>query len=379
MSETPALPETGRSLRSTITPDGALRLRLVDEPVVAPTGSEVLVAVEATPINPSDIGRLLGPTDPATLVAVPGGLDGRLPDGAAAAPLLRGRLDRALTVGNEGAGTVIAAGPEASGLVGRRVALLGGAMWADHRLTAAAAVLPLPDGTPAADGAALFVNPLTALAMVETMRQEGHTALVHTAAASNLGRMLVRICRADGVGLVNVVRSAEQEEALRSLGAEHVVDSSRPDFADRLAAAVAATGATIAFDAVGGGTLADELLAAMERAAPPAAEWTPYGSDTHKQVYLYGSLDRAPTPLTRSYGLRWSVGGFLLTDVLPRLPAEAVERMRARVVAEMGTTFASSYARTIGLVDVLDPDRLREIARRSTGAKHLVDPSLDRG
>lgn len=369
------MPQSGRSLRSTITADGKLQLRLIEEQLTAPTGSQLLVAVEATPINPSDLGVLLGPADPATLTPAAGGLDGSVPERAI--PVLRDRLDRPLPIGNEGAGTVVAAGPDAADLVGRRVALVGG-LWSDYRLIDAGATVPLPDDASAADGAALFVNPMTALAMVETMRAEKHSALVHTAAASNLGQMLVKICQADGVGLVNVVRSAEQRAALTALGAEHVVDSSLPDFAPRLTEAVAATGATLAFDAVGGGTLAGDILAAMERAVEPADYWTPYGSTTHKQVYIYGSLDQSPTAIRRTFGMRWSIGGFLLTDALTRLSPETVGTMRARVLAELKTTFASTYAQTIGLADVLDPVHLTAFAKRSTGTKYLINPSLDR-
>ena len=371
------MPSTGRTLRSTITSDGSLQLRMVEEQVPDPTGSQVLVSVEASPINPSDLGVLLGPADPATLAPVDGGgLDGSVPERII--PVLRDRLDKALPVGNEGAGTVIAAGPDAEHLLGRAVTLVGGAMWSDYRLVDSAAVIPLPDDATPADGAALFINPMTALSMVETMRAEGHTALVHTAAASNIGQMLVKICKADGVGLVNIVRSAEQSATLAELGAEHVVDSSQPDFNDRLAEAVAATGATLAFDAVGGGTLASDILAAMERSADPQDHWTPYGSPTHKQVYIYGSLDMGPTQIQRTFGMRWSVGGYLLTDAIGRLGGETIGRMRERVVAELKTTFASSYAKTIGLGDVLDPANLAEFSRRSTGTKYLIDPSLDR-
>jgi hypothetical protein len=210
------------------------------------------------------------------------------------------------------------------------------------------------------------------------MRAEGHTALVHTAAASNLGRMLVRICDADGVGLVNIVRRPEQVEALREIGAVHVVDSSQPDFADRLIDAIRETGATLAFDAIGGGSLAGDILTAMERAQPPLASWTPYGTTVHKQVYIYGSLDFSPTVIERRFGLSWSVGGYLLTNALGRLGGEAIGRMRARVLAEAKTTFASSYARTIGLSELLDPEVLAVVARRSTGSKYLIDPSRDR-
>jgi len=373
----PGMPSTGRTLRSTINSDGSLQLRMAEEQVADPTGSQVLVSVEASPINPSDLGVLLGPADPATLAPVEGGvLDGNVDERII--PILRDRLDKALPVGNEGAGTVVAAGPDAEHLVGRAVTLVGGAMWSDYRLVDAAAVIPLPDDASPADGAALFINPMTALSMVETMRAEGHTALVHTAAASNLGQMLVKICKADGVGLVNIVRSAEQSATLTELGAEHVVDSSQPDFNDRLAEAVAATGATLAFDAVGGGTLASDILAAMERSADPQEHWTPYGSPTHKQVYIYGSLDMGPTSIQRTFGMRWSVGGYLLTDAIGRLGGETIGRMRERVVAELKTTFASSYARTIGLGDVLDPANLAEFSKRSTGTKYLIDPSLDR-
>jgi threonine dehydrogenase-like Zn-dependent dehydrogenase len=297
---------------------------------------------------------------------------------AAALAVYRDRLDKPLPVGNEGAGTVVAAGPDAGHLMGRRVALFGGLMWADYRVADAAAVVELPDDVSTPAGAALFVNPLTALSMVETMRAEGHTALVHTAAASNLGQMLVRICAADGIGLVNIVRRADHVQLLRDLGAEHVVDSSLPDFAGRLTEAIRATGATLAFDAIGGGTLAGDILTAMEHAQPPLQSWTPYGTTVLKQVYIYGALDFSPTVIDRRFGLTWSVGGFLLTNALGRLGGEAFGRMRARVIAEATTTFASGYARTIGLGDVLDVDTLVAASRRGTGSKVLIDPSRDR-
>ena len=311
---------------------GELRLELAGRDVPEPGGSEVVVAVEASPINPSDLGVLLGAVSPGALRSDGRDLVGSVPE--AALPLYRDRLDKPLPVGNEGAGRVVAAGPEAATLVGRRVALFGGSMWADYRVADAGAVVELPEDVSTAEGAALFINPLTALSMLETMRAEGHRALVHTAAASNLGRMLVRICAADGIGLVNVVRRAEQGGVLRGLGAVHVVDSSRPDFADRLTEAIGEIGATLAFDAVGGGSLAGEILTAMERAQPPLTSYTPYGTSVHKQVYIYGSLDFSPTVIDRKFGLTWSVGGYLLTNALARLGGEAVGRMRARVLAE---------------------------------------------
>jgi NADPH:quinone reductase-like Zn-dependent oxidoreductase len=371
-----ATPTRGRSLRSTISSSGELRLRLAESDLAEPAGNEVLVAVEASPINPSDLGVLLGAVDPGALGPDGPDLVAAVPDGAL--PLYRDRLDKPLPVGNEGAGTVVAAGPEAAAMVGRRVATFGGSMWADYRVADAGAVVELPDDVSTVEGAALFINPLTALSMVETMRAEGHSALVHTAAASNLGRMLVRICAADGIGLVNVVRSQEQVEALRELGAVHVVDSSQPGFADRLTEAVRETGATLAFDAIGGGTMASDILNAMERAQPPLPSYTPYGTTVLKQVYIYGSLDFSPTVIERRFGLTWGVGGYLLTIALGRLGGEAVGRMRARVLAEAKTTFASGYARTIGLSEVLEPENIAAFARRSTGTKYLVDPSIDR-
>jgi NADPH:quinone reductase len=369
-------PTRGRSLRSTISSSGELRLAVIEGDVPELGAGQVLIAVEASPINPSDLGVLLGAVSPGALEPDGSDLLGAVPE--ATLPFYRDRLDKTLPVGNEGAGTVIAAGPEASAMVGRRVATFGGSMWADYRVADAGAVVELPDDVSTAEGAALFINPLTALSMVETMRAEGHSALVHTAAASNLGQMLVRICAADGVGLVNIVRRAEQAQVLRVLGAEHVVDSSQPDFPDQLTGAIRQTGATLAFDAIGGGSLAGDILTAMERAQPPLESWTPYGTTVPKQVYIYGSLDFSATVIERRFGLSWDVGGYLLTNALGRLGAEAIGRMRARVLAEAKTTFASGYARTIGLGDVLHPDNLTVCARRSTGSKYLIDPSSDR-
>ena len=369
-------PTTGRSLRSLITSDGELRLSLSEKPLPELGDGQVVVAVEASPINPSDLGVLIGAADPAELVADGGDLVGRV--SPAVLPFYRDRLDKPLPVGNEGAGTVVAAGAGAESMIGKRVALFGGSMWADYRVADAGAVVELPDDVSTVEGAALFVNPLTALSMVETMRAEGHRALVHTAAASNLGQMLVRICDADGVGLVNVVRSDEQVQVLRDIGATHVVNSSLPDFADRLTEAISDTGATLGFDAVGGGSLASDILTAMERSQPPLSSWTPYGSTTHKQVYIYGSLDFGPTVVERRFGLTWGIGGYLLTNALGRLGGEAIGRMRARVLAEAKTTFHSGYAETTGLAGVLDPTVLSVVSRRSTGTKYLIDPSHDR-
>jgi NADPH:quinone reductase len=369
------IPASGLQLRSNITSAGELVIDLVQASVSAPVGDQVLVQVEATPINPSDLGLLVGPADLSTLKGDASRVTATVP--ARVLPMLAARLDEAMPVGNEGAGTVIAAGPDAAAqaLVGRRVALIGGAMYAQYRTVRAADVLPLPADASAADGASCFVNPLTALGMVETMRMEGHTALVHTAAASNLGQMLVRICKADGVPLVNVVRSPAQAAILKAQGATHVVDSSADDFVASLTDAISETGATLAFDAIGGGKLAGQILAAMEAALNrrPGA-YSRYGSSTHKQVYIYGGLDVGPTELVRAYGMAWGLGGWLLTPFLAKIGAEAAGRLRQRVADELKTTFASRYTSEVSLAEVLAPETLRAINRKATGEKYLILP-----
>ena len=346
-----------------------------------PAPDEIVVRIEGTPINPSDLGLLIGPADVSTL-KVSGSKD--LPVVTAAVPdqalrMVAARLDQDLPVGNEGAGTVVAAGssPEAQALMGKLVAILGGEMYATYRTVKAKAALPLPAGATAADGASCFVNPLTALAMVKTMQMEGHTALVHTAAASNLGQMLNRICLKDGVGLVNIVRSDEQAKILKDIGAKHIVDSSKPSFMEDLIAALSATGATLAFDAIGGGKLAGQILAAMEIMlnSKPGA-YSRYGSSTHKQVYIYGRLSLEPTILGAAYGMAWGVGGFLLTPFLQKVGNEEAGKLRARVAAELKTTFASHYTRTISLSEALDPETIRAYNRKATGEKFLINPSL---
>ena len=369
---------TGLELRSTVSNDGKLTLSLEPVTLDPPGPDEVIVRVEAAPINPSDLGLLLGPADMATLQ--PGGSADR-PTLTAAIPqarmgAMKARLDQPLPVGNEGAGTVVQAGENVAGLLGRKVGMIGGAMYAQYRKIAARDCIPLPEGASAADGASMFVNPLTALAMVETLRMEGHKALVHTAAASNLGQMLNRICIADGVPLVNVVRNDAQAAILREIGARHIVDSSAEDFREKLTDAIAQTGATLAFDAIGGGKLANAILHAMEAAANRSAtEYSRYGSSTFKQVYIYGALDLGPTELDRGYGFAWSVSGFLLTPFLMKLGMEGTMRLRARVAAELKTTFASHYTATISLTEALDPAVVAAYAKKATGEKYLIDPS----
>lgn len=377
---TSPIPASALQLRSLIRSSGQLELSLAEVPVPTPKDDEVLVRVEAAPINPSDQGLLFGAADLAT--AVQSGTPERpvitATVSAQGLQAMAGRLDESMPVGNEGAGTVVGAGssPRAQALLGKVVAMMGGAMYGQYRCVKASQCLVLPEGATAVDGASCFVNPLTALGMVETMRLEGYSALVHTAAASNLGQMLNRICLKDGIGLVNVVRSPEQAALLKSQGAVHVCDSSAPDFRDSLTDALAATGATVAFDATGGGRLASRILACMEAAlGRNAREYSRYGSATHKQVYLYGNLDRSPTVLEREYGMAWGVGGWLLTPFLQRIGSEAAQRLRDRVAAELKTTFASRYTREVSLAEALTLDAIGVYARRATGEKYLIVPN----
>jgi NADPH:quinone reductase-like Zn-dependent oxidoreductase len=369
--------ETSPTIHSLVTPDGELRLTLEDDPIGEVGSDDVLVEIEGSPINPSDLGELLGPADISTLTGDGSTATASIPPDLL--PFAAARLGRSISPGREGAGTVVEAGENAQHLLGKVVGARGGGMYTRFRRLPAAEVVPFPDGVTARQAAAAFVNPLTALGMVSTMRLEGHTALVHTAAASNLGQMLNKLCIADGVPLVNVVRSAQQAELLRGIGATHIVSSASPEFRAELTAAVAETGATLAFDAVGGGTLAGEILAAMEAAltsaAPPSSQ---YGSPVHKQVYIYGRLDLAPTTLSAgAAGMAWGVGGWLLPYHLARIGADASRELVGRVVSEITTTFASSYTREISLTEALDPEVIRGYQRKATGEKYLVVPSKD--
>jgi len=362
-----------KSLHTTISSAGELLLELRDLELPAPTGDQVVVRIEAAPVNPSDLILVTGPADLASARRDGNRLVANVPKERLA--YVAGRLDQAMPTGNEGAGTVIDAGPDARQLVGKRVALASGGMYAEQKLARALECLVLPDGASAADGAAATINPMTALSMPEVMRREGHTALVHTAAASNLGQMLVKICKADRVPLVNIVRKAEHVALLKELGATHVVDSSTPSFRADLTAAIADTGATLCFDAIGGGTLASTILGCMEAVAARGKPWSRYGTNVHKQVYIYGRLDLSPTVLDGSAGLAYGVAGFLVSTFLAKAGMETVMKMRQRVLAELTTTFASHYGKTIALADMLDPAVLREVNQRATGAKALVVPN----
>ena len=368
----------GLQLRSLVGTDGNLNLTLALVPNPVPGDDEVVVRIEASPINPSDLGLLIGAADIAAArtggTAVSPTLTAPIP--AAFMKAMAPRLDQSLPVGNEGAGTVVAAGAGAQALLGKTVAVFGGAMYAQYRAVKAAECLLLPAGATAVDGASCFVNPLTALGFIETMRLEGHTALVHTAAASNLGQMLQKICLKDGVALVNIVRSPEQQAIMRDIGATYVLDSTAPGFAEALTDALAATGATLAFDATGGGRLAGQILTAMEAAINRnSTTYNRYGSNVHKQLYIYGGLDMRPTEFNRGFGMAWGIGGWLLMPLLARIGGQAAQRMRERVAAELKTTFASHYTAEISLAEALSPAVIAEYNKRATGKKYLINPN----
>ncbi len=367
-------------LHSTVHEDGTVTLALIEADLPAPEPDEVVVRMEAAPINPSDLGVMFARADMSTVVrdlsvateAVRATLSPAAMQGATS------RIGLTIPTGNEGGGIVVATGTSdaAQALLGKVVGVRGGAMYAQYRCIAAQDCLVLPEGTASADAASCFVNPLTALGMVETMRLEGHTGLVHTAAASNLGQMLQKICTADDIPLVNIVRKPEQVELMRRIGATYVCDTSQPTFIDKLTTALVETGATLGFDATGGGELTSQVLAAMEAAANQnATTFSRYGSTVHKQVYVYGSLEDGPTTLHRAFGMSWGVGGWLLTNFLRQVPLETVNRLKNRVATELKTTFASHYTKVVSLSGALALDEIAEYSKRATGQKYLIDPT----
>jgi NADPH2:quinone reductase len=371
---------TGLQLRSLVKNTGELELSLTTVPTPEPAAHEVLIRIEAAPINPSDLGLLFAGAD-MTQASQMGTKDqplltARVPDAA-----LKGmttRLGVSMPVGNEGAGVVIEAGSSAAAraLKGKTVAALGGAMYSQYRVVSHEQCLPLPPGATAAEGASSFVNPLTALGMVETMRTEGHTALVHTAAASNLGQMLNRICREEKIALVNIVRSQPQADLLKSAGAQYICNSAAPTFMQDLIEALTATGATLAFDAIGGGKLAGQILTCMEAALlRKATQYSRYGSTTHKQVYVYGGLGMGPIELNRNFGMAWGVGGWLVTPFLQKIGPAATQKLKDRVAAGLKTTFASSYAGEVSLLEALDLKNAALYSKAATGQKYLINPN----
>ncbi len=374
-------PDTGLNLRSLVTDDGHLQLILKEAPVPEPGDDEVVVRIEATPINPSDQATLIFPADVST-----GSTSGSGANTVYSAKLKAGvesrvkpRIGKPLPAGNEGAGTVVKAGSSkaAQALLGKTVAVMDGALYCQYRKVNVMQCMPLNEGTTAREAASSFVNPLTALGFVETMRAGGFKAIVHTAAASNLGQMLNRICLNDGIELVNIVRKPEQVELLKSQGAKYVLNSSDDNFMRDLTAAIEATEAYVAFDATGGGDLGSRILTCMEKAALKDTELPgPYGSNIFKQLYIYGSLDMAPTVINRNFGFSWGINAWLLTPFIQKVGPEKTQALQKRVANELTTTFASHYSDEISLTDALQADIVAEYSKQATGKKFLINPSL---
>jgi len=370
-----------KEIRSTVTDKGNIEISITKVDMPVPADDEVLIKVHAAPINPSDLGLLLSFAADLSNINVSGSGEGAVTS-IKIHPALMGsmkpRLNQSMPVGNEGAGVIIDVGVNAKALIGKTVGLAGGAMYSQYRCVPAASCLVMDDGTSPAEAASSFVNPLTALAFVETMRMENHTAMVHTAAASNLGQMLVKICKDDEIPLVNIVRKQEQVDILKNIGAEYVCNTSDSDFMENLVSALIATGATLGFDATGGGNngkLPGQILTAMEIAANKTAkEYSRYGSDTYKQVYIYGGLDQSPTILKRAYGMSWGLGGWLLTPMIGKIGMEKFQKMRIRVAKEIKSTFSSSYGQEISFKEMLQPEIIKSYAKQATGKKYLVNP-----
>ena len=372
---------SSKEIRSMVTNEGNIEISIANVDMPIPGDDEVLIEVHAAPINPSDLGLLLSFAADLSTINVSGSGDETITS-MKIHPALMGamkpRIDQSMPVGNEGSGVVVDAGTNAKEFIGKTVGLAGGSMYSLYRCVPAANCLVMEEGTSPAEAASSFVNPLTALAFIETMKMENHTAIVHTAAASNLGQMLVKICKDDDIPLVNIVRKQEQVDLLKDIGAEHICNTSDPDFMESLVSALVATGATLGFDATGGGNngeLPGQILAAMEVAANKMAkEYSRYGSDTYKQVYIYGGLDQSPTILKRSYGMSWGLGGWLLTPMIGRIGMEKFQAMRARVAKEIKTTFASTYANEVSFEEMLQPETIKSYAKQATGQKYLVNP-----
>ena len=370
-----------KEIRSEITSEGKLNLSIVTSDVPTPSDDEVLIKVEASPINPSDLGLLISFAADLDSISSQGSGDNTVTSMGIHPGLMQSmkpRIDKSMKVGNEGGGVIVDAGKNAKNLIGKTVGVAGGAMYSQYRCLPAMSCMVMNEGTTSAEAASSFVNPLTALGFTETMKLENHSALVHTAAASNLGQMLVKICLADDIPLVNIVRKEEHVELLKNLGAKYICNTSDDNFMKNLIDCLVETGATLGFDATGGGNegkLAGQILSAMEVAANKnATEYSRYGSDTYKQVYIDGGLDPTPTVLNRSFGLSWGLGGWLLTPFIGRVGMEKFQEMRDRVAREITTTFASSYTKEVSLEEMLEPDAIKTYAKQATGTKYLVTP-----
>lgn len=373
--------KNSKEIRSTVTSDGNIEISIAKVEKPTPSENEVLIKVEASPINPSDLGLLISFAADLDSLNVSGSGDETVAKMKIHPGLMKAmtpRLDQSMKVGNEGGGVIEDAGADAKQLIGKTVGVAGGAMYSQYRCVPASSCLVMDDSTTSAEAASSFVNPLTVLGFIETMKLENHSAILHTAAASNLGQMLVKVCKDDSVPLVNIVRKSEQVDLLKNLGAEHVCNTSEPDFMDSLVNALVATGATLGFDATGGGNegkLAGQILSAMEIAANKTAkEYSRYGSDTFKQVYIYGGLDQSPTILNRSFGMQWALGGWLLTPMIGKIGMERFQQMRERVAKEIKTTFASHYTQEISFEEMLQPETIKAYAKQATGEKYLVTP-----
>jgi NADPH2:quinone reductase len=373
--------EFSKEIRSNVTSDGNIEISITSVEKPVPAENEVLIKVEASPINPSDLGLLISFAADLDSLNVSGSGDETVAKMKVHPGLMKAmtpRLDQSMKVGNEGGGVIEDAGADAKQLIGKTVGVAGGAMYSQYRCVPASSCLVMDDSTTSAEAASSFVNPLTVLGFIETMKLENHSAILHTAAASNLGQMLVKVCKDDSIPLVNIVRKSEQVDLLKNLGAEHVCNTSEPDFMDSLVNALVATGATLGFDATGGGNegkLAGQILSAMEIAANKTAkEYSRYGSDTFKQVYIYGGLDQSPTILNRSFGMQWALGGWLLTPMIGKIGMERFQQMRERVAKEIKTTFASHYTQEVSFEEMLQPETIKAYAKQATGEKYLVTP-----
>jgi NADPH:quinone reductase-like Zn-dependent oxidoreductase len=369
---------TSKQLFTLISNEGQLEISLKTVDVPQPKAHEVIVRIEAAPINPSDMWPMFGPANLAEGVLSEDKSTFSAPVHKGILPRIKSRLGQVLPIGNEGAGTVIAAGDSeaAQSLMGKTVAILTGGTYAQYCCVPAQACIVHNESTSAINAASSFVNPLTALGMVETMRMEGHTALVHTAAASSLGQMLNKICLAQDVPLVNIVRSQQQADILKEIGATYICDSSSKTFKADLYQAIDETGATLAFDAIGGGEIVSDILTAMEHSgSKDAVGFNTYGSESNKQVYIYGGLDFSPSILNRAYGMTWGIGGWLLMRFLAKLQPQQIVKLQQQVANEITTTFACTFTEELSFEQAMTPAIVLQYNAKKTGGKYLINPN----